>query len=662
MFKKILIANRGEIACRIIKTARKLGIKTVAICSDPDLSSPHVNLADEYFNIRGNTSAESYLIIEKIIDVLKKSNADAVHPGYGFLSENVNFREEVQKAGKIFIGPPSQAISLMGDKIESKKLAKSAGVSVVPGGLDVIKDLKHAIKEAKKIGYPLMVKASAGGGGKGMRIAFNDGELKENFNSAVNEARSSFGDDRVFIEKFIEFPKHIEIQVLGDQFGNFIHLGERECTIQRRHQKVIEEAPSFFVDENLRNEMVSHALKLAKAVSYYSAGTVEFVVDKKKNFYFLEMNTRLQVEHPVTELITNIDIVEQMIRIAFGEKLAHKQKDIKFLGTALECRIYAEDSSKNFLPSIGRLTRYIEPSGKNVRVDSGVVEGSEISMFYDPMISKLCTYSNTRKSSIKEMINALDRYLIEGVKTNRDFLSNILQNENFEKSNYSTAFIKENYKEGYDSFNVDLQDKQKIHAVAVFVNYKYLLRAASISNQLKGFNKTVGMNWQVIDDGKIINSKISFNNFNKSYDIYIGKKYLNLKSNWNIGHPLFSAIIDNNLSYFSIKRNGPKFLINHNGSSSQLLVFSKRHAELNEIMIPRKKEDLSRLLLAPMPGLLVSLLVKEKQVVDENQPLAIIEAMKMENIIRSEKKTKIKKINCSEGDSLEVDQIILEFE
>ncbi|MAJ67307.1 MAG: acetyl/propionyl-CoA carboxylase subunit alpha [Rickettsiales bacterium] len=662
MFKKILIANRGEIACRIIKTARKLGIKTVAICSDPDLSSPHVNLADEYFNIRGNTSAESYLIIEKIIDVLKKSNADAVHPGYGFLSENVNFREEVQKAGKIFIGPPSQAISLMGDKIESKKLAKSAGVSVVPGGLDVIKDLKHAIKEAKKIGYPLMVKASAGGGGKGMRIAFNDGELKENFNSAVNEARSSFGDDRVFIEKFIEFPKHIEIQVLGDQFGNFIHLGERECTIQRRHQKVIEEAPSFFVDENLRNEMVSHALKLAKAVSYYSAGTVEFVVDKKKNFYFLEMNTRLQVEHPVTELITNIDIVEQMIRIAFGEKLAHKQKDIKFLGTALECRIYAEDSSKNFLPSIGRLTRYIEPSGKNVRVDSGVVEGSEISMFYDPMISKLCTYSNTRKSSIKEMINALDRYLIEGVKTNRDFLSNILQNENFEKSNYSTAFIKENYKEGYDSFNVDLQDKQKIHAVAVFVNYKYLLRAASISNQLKGFNKTVGMNWQVIDDGKIINSKISFNNFNKSYDIYIGKKYLNLKSNWNIGHPLFSAIIDNNLSYFSIKRNGPKFLINHNGSSSELLVFSKRHAELNEIMIPRKKEDLSRLLLAPMPGLLVSLLVEEKQVVDENQPLAIIEAMKMENIIRSEKKTKIKKINCSEGDSLEVDQIILEFE
>ena len=485
-----------------------------------------------------------------------------------------------------------------------------------------------------------MVKASAGGGGKGMRIAFNDDELKENFNSAVNEAKASFGDERVFIEKFIEFPKHIEIQVLGDQFGNFIHLGERECTIQRRHQKVIEEAPSFFVDQKLREDMVGHAIKLAKAVSYYSAGTVEFVVDKNKNFYFLEMNTRLQVEHPVTELITNVDIVEQMIRVAFGEKLSYKQKDIKFEGNAIECRIYAEDSTKKFLPSIGRLTRYIEPSGKNVRVDSGVVEGSEISMFYDPMISKLCTFSSTRKSTIKEMINALDRYLIEGVKTNKDFLSNILQNKNFEKCNYSTSFISENYKDGYNPSDINLDDKHKIHAVAVFVNYKYLLRAASISNQLKGFNKTVGMNWQVIDNGKNINARISFNNFNKSYDIYVGNKYTNLKSNWNIGHPLFSAIIDNNLSYFRIKRNGPKFEINHNGSSLELSVLSMRHAQLNKIMIPRKKEDLSKLLLAPMPGLLVSILVKENQVVDENQPLAIVEAMKMENIIKSEKKQK----------------------
>ena len=364
MFKKILIANRGEIACRIVKTAKRLGIKTVAICSDPDENAPHVNLADEYINIGGQSSAESYLIIPKIIDALKSSKADAVHPGYGFLSENVQFRDEIHKAGKIFIGPPSQAISLMGDKIESKKLAKNAGVSIVPGGLSTIKSLDKAILEAKKIGYPLMVKASAGGGGKGMRIAFNEKELKENFNSAINEAKSSFGDDRVFIEKFIEFPKHIEIQVLGDQFGNFIHLGERECSIQRRHQKVIEEAPSPFVDPNLRQKMVDQSIKLAKAVGYYSAGTVEFVVDKNKNFYFLEMNTRLQVEHPVTELTTEIDLVEQMIKIAYGDKLNIQQKDVSFKGNAIECRIYAEDSAKNFLPSIGRLTRYIEPFGK----------------------------------------------------------------------------------------------------------------------------------------------------------------------------------------------------------------------------------------------------------------------------------------------------------
>ena len=662
MLKKILIANRGEIACRIIKTARKMGIKTVSICSDPDLNAPHVNMADEYLNIGGNTSAESYLIIDKIIDAIKKTGAEAVHPGYGFLSENVNFRDEVQKIGKIFIGPPSEAISSMGDKIESKKIAKSAGVSVVPGGLEIVPNINEAINQAKEIGYPLMVKASAGGGGKGMRIAFNESELKDNFNSAINEAKSSFGDDRVFIEKVYKFPKHIEIQVLGDQFGNFIHLGERECSIQRRHQKVIEEAPSIFVDEKLRQKMVGQAIQLAKAVGYYSVGTVEFVVDKDKNFYFLEMNTRLQVEHPVTELVTGIDLVEQMIRVASGEKLSLCQNDVKFSGSALECRIYAEDSSKNFLPSIGRLTRYIEPRGKSVRVDSGVVEGSEISMFYDPMISKLCAHSKNRKETISEMINALDKYFIEGVKTNRDFLSDILQNPKFYNGNYSTSFIAENYPSGYDSFKTEVSHEMQLYAVATFVNYKYLLRAASISNQLKGFNKTVDNNWCVIDENKSYNASISFNNFNKSYDIYVNKKYFNLKSNWNIGYPLFSAIIDNNLSYFSIKRNGPRFLINHKGALHNILVLSERHSELNKIMIPRKKEDNSKFLIAPMPGLLVSILVEENQLIEENQPLAIIEAMKMENIIKAEKKTKIKKINCKEGDSLEVDQIILEFD
>ncbi len=641
---------------------KKMGIKTVSICSDPDINSPHVNMSDEYINIGGNTSSESYLIIDKIIDAIKKTNAEAVHPGYGFLSENVNFRDEVHKIGKIFIGPPSEAISSMGDKIESKKIAKAAGVSVVPGGLEIVPNLKEALNQSKITGFPLMVKASAGGGGKGMRIAFNENELKTNFNSAINEAKSSFGDDRVFIEKFIEFPKHIEIQVLGDQFGNFIHLGERECTIQRRHQKVIEEAPSVFVTDSLRGKMVSQAIQLAKAVGYYSAGTVEFVVDKDKNFYFLEMNTRLQVEHPVTELITGVDLVEQMIKIASGEKLALSQNDIKFQGTALECRIYAEDSSKNFLPSIGRLTRYIEPKGKSTRVDSGVVEGSEISMFYDPMISKLCTHKLSRKDTISEMINSLDKYFIEGVKTNRDFLSNILQNPEFLKGNYSTSFISDNYPSGFDSYSTKVKDKTNLHAVVTFVNYKYLMRAASISNQLKGFNKTVDNNWFVIDGEKTSNISISFNNFNKSYDIYVEKKYVNLKSNWNIGYPLFSAIIDNKLSYFSIKRNGPKFTINHKGALHEILVLSKRHSELNKIMIPRKKEDKSKFLIAPMPGLLVSILVKENQIIEENQPLAIIEAMKMENIIKSEKKTKIKKINCIEGDSLEVDQIILEFE
>ena len=390
----------------------------------------------------------------------------------------------------------------MGDKIESKKIAKKAGISVVPGGLNVIKNIDKALLEGKKIGYPLMVKASAGGGGKGMRVAFDDKELKENFSSAINEAKSSFGDERVFIEKFIEFPKHIEIQVLGDQFGNFIHLGERECSIQRRHQKVIEEAPSPFVDDELRQKMVDQAIKLAKAVGYYSAGTVEFVVDKNKNFYFLEMNTRLQVEHPVTELTTGVDLVEQMIKIAYGDKLEIKQNDINLKGSAIECRIYAEDSSKNFLPSIGRLTRYIEPSGKNIRVDSGVVEGSEITMFYDPMISKLCTFANERDLAIKEMINSLDRYFIEGVETNKDFLSNILQNNEFKSGNFSTSFIADNYPTGYDSSNVSIKEKEILYCVAAFINYKYLARAASISNQLKGFNKTVGNFWSVTDKKK----------------------------------------------------------------------------------------------------------------------------------------------------------------
>ena len=662
MFSKILIANRGEIACRVIRTAQKLGIKTVSVCSEADLNSPHVNQADEYINLGGLTSTDSYLNIEKIIQAIRKTNSDAVHPGYGFLSENVTFRDEVNKIGKIFIGPPSEAIASMGDKIESKKIAKSAGVSLVPGGLDIISSLNDAIKEADKIGYPVMIKASAGGGGKGMRVASDEKELKENFNSAINEAQSSFGDDRVFIEKYIEFPRHIEIQILGDQFGNFIHLGERECTIQRRHQKVIEEAPSSFVDPILRGKMVEQSIKLAKAVGYYSAGTVEFVVDKNKNFYFLEMNTRLQVEHPVTELITKIDLVELMLDVAFGNKLKIKQNNIQFDGSALECRIYAEDSSRKFLPSIGRLTRYIEPRNKNIRIDSGVVEGSEISMYYDPMISKLCTFGENRKKAISEMLNALDRYLIKGVETNRNFLSNILQSQNFLTGNFSTSFIAENYPNGFKSAESDTIDKRELYAVATFVNFLYMYRAASISNQLKGFHRRIDSSWNVICKSETVETKIAFNNFNKSYDIYVNNDYLNLKSDWKIGHPLVSVLIENKLFYFTVERNGPIYKFNHKGAEVELKVLTDRHTELNKLMIPRKDEDKSKFLLSPMPGLLTSILVKERDKVEENQPLAIIEAMKMENIIKAEKASKIKKIKCANGDSLEVDQVILEFE
>ena len=662
MIKKILIANRGEIACRIIKTAKKMGIKTVAICSDIDLTARHVLMADEFVNIGGSSSIESYLDIRKVIEAIKKSKSDAVHPGYGFLSENKDFCEKVKSEGKIFIGPPTEAISVMGDKIESKKIAQRAKVSIVPGGLDIIKTVDKALLEAKNIGFPVMVKASAGGGGKGMRVVNNESELKESFNSAKSEATSSFGDDRVFIEKFIEEPRHIEIQIIGDQFGNYIHLGERECSIQRRHQKVIEEAPSIFVDEKLRNKMAEQAINLARSVGYFSAGTVEFVVDKKKNFYFLEMNTRLQVEHPVTELITGIDLVELMIKIASGVKLGIKQENINFKGWAIEARIYAEDSSRNFLPSIGRLTRYIEPLSKFIRLDSGVVEGSDISMFYDPMISKLCVYSTNRIDSINKLLDALDRYLINGVNTNKDFLSNILQNKSFLNGNFSTNFISDNYKDGYNSENIDAKLSDEIIAIATFIHYKYMMRAATVSNQVKGFQRLISNEWNVIHKNKINRTKISFNSYNQNFDLYVNNKYVTLKSDWKIGFPLLSALIENKLLYFEVIRNGPNYTICHKGQRINLIVLSNRHAELNSLMLPRKEKDTSNFLLSPMPGLLVSVLVKKGQRVQEGESLAVIEAMKMENILKAEKDVIIKDIFSKEGDSLVVDQSIIEFE
>ena len=506
-----------------------------------------------------------------------------------------------------------------------------------------------------------MVKASAGGGGKGMRVVHSEKELEENFNSAISEARSSFSDERVFIEKYVEEPRHIEIQVLGDQHGNVIHLGERECSIQRRHQKVIEEAPSKFVDNELRKKMCEQAIKLAKAVDYFSAGTVEFVVDKNKNFYFLEMNTRLQVEHPVTELITGLDLVELMIRISYGEKIPFKQNEVNFIGWAIEARIYAEDSSRNFLPSIGRLTRYIEPEGKNIRIDSGVIEGSEISMYYDPMISKLCVFSQNRVLAIQKMIDVFDRYLIEGVQTNRDFLSSIFQNRDFINGKFSTKFIEENYSKGFNSEKSELSSPDKMFAVATFIHYKYMLRAASISNQIKGFNRMVGNEWNVILGKQSYKTKITYNNFNKNYDIFIEKKYFSFKSDWKIGFPLLSALIDNKVLYFSVQRDGPKYNIIHKSSKIRVIVLSDRHAELNKIMLPRKEVDNSKFLLSPMPGLLVSILVKKGQSVQAGESLAIVEAMKMENILKAEKDIIIKEILSKEGDSLVVDQSIMEF-
>lgn len=662
MIKKLLIANRGEIACRIIKTAKRLGIKTVAVCSEVDLNSSHVIAADEFVNLGGSTSAESYLDIKKIINAIKTSNADAVHPGYGFLSENVNFSSEVTKAGKIFVGPPDKAISIMGDKIASKKLAFNSGVSVVPGGLEILKNKDEALKEAKRIKFPVIIKASAGGGGKGMRVVYDESNFQENYNSAISEAKSSFGDSRVFVEKFVEEPRHIEIQVFGDKFGNIIHLGERECSIQRRHQKVIEEAPSKFVDENLRKKMAKQSIKLAKAVNYYSAGTVEFVVDKNKQFYFLEMNTRLQVEHPVTELITKIDLVELMIRAAAGEKLSIKQDDVKFSGWAIESRIYAEDSARKFLPSIGRLTRYIEPKSKSIRVDSGVVEGSEISMYYDPMISKLCVFSNTRSDAIINMINALDRYLVNGVQTNKHFLSNIFQHKDFKSGNFTTKFIEENYINGFDSRKSKIINFDEMMAVATFVHFKYMMRASSISNQVKGFTRRIGSKWNVIVNDKTVITEINYNNYNQNFDIFVNKKYIKFKSDWKIGFPLLSALIDNNVLYFEINREGPRYSISHKSSIIDVNVLSDRHAELNAIMVPRKKPDTSKFLLSPMPGLLSSIFVKKGQKVQEGESLVIIEAMKMENIIKAEKDVIIKEIFCKEKDSLLVDQSIIEFE
>jgi len=660
VISKILVANRGEIACRVMRTAKKMGIATVAVYSDADKDALHVRMADEAVHIGPPPSAQSYLLIDKIVEACKQTGADAVHPGYGFLSEKREFQEALAKAGITFIGPDAEAIFAMGDKIESKKLAKKAGVVQVPGYLGVIKDAEEAVKIAREIGYPVMIKASAGGGGKGMRLSWNDQETREGFVSASNEAKSSFADDRVFIEKFIENPRHIEIQVLGDALGNVVYLGERECSIQRRHQKVIEEAPSPFLTPEVRKAMGEQAVALAKAVNYKSAGTVEFIVDVNRNFYFLEMNTRLQVEHPVTELVTGLDLVEWMIRVAAGEKLGFTQKDIKLNGWAMEARVYAEDPYRNFLPSIGRLTRYHEPeAGKHVRVDSGVGEGGEISMYYDPMIAKLCSYGANRNEAIAHMRKALDEYYIRGLNHNIPFLAALMGHPRFVKGDLSTGFIAEEYKNGFSAADLPAAEPAMLAAVAAFVHRRHQERETAISGQLQGRGAHPGDEYVVKTGDSSHSVKL------EGSVLHVGNKRFEIESDWQIGQPLFRAEIkakkDKHSLVVQIDRAGVGYRLFHAGGQFDAKVLSPRAAELMQLMPKKAAPDLSKYLLSPMPGLLVSLAVSEGQEVKAGEVLAVVEAMKMENSLRAERDGKIAKIHAKAGETLTVDQKIVEF-
>ncbi|HVJ43094.1 MAG TPA: acetyl-CoA carboxylase biotin carboxylase subunit [Dongiaceae bacterium] len=660
MFKKILIANRGEIACRVIRTARAMGIKTVAVYSDADAEALHVREADEAVHIGAAPAAQSYLLIDKIVEACVKTGAEAVHPGYGFLSENMKFAEALKKAGVAFIGPDPHAIFAMGDKIESKKLAKEAGVSTVPGYLGVIKDAEEAAVIAREIGYPVMIKASAGGGGKGMRIAHNDQEARDGFRSATNEAKASFADDRVFVEKFVTDPRHIEIQVLADGHGNCLYLGERECSIQRRHQKVIEEAPSPFLDERTRQAMGEQAVALAKAVKYKSAGTVEFIVDSKRNFYFLEMNTRLQVEHPVTEMVTGLDLVEQMIRVAAGEKLALKQSDIKLKGWAIEARVYAEDPLRNFLPSTGRLVRYREPvAGPVVRVDSGVYEGAEISMFYDPMIAKLVTYGEDRGGAIAAMREALDSFYIRGLGHNIGFLAALMAHPRFQAGRLTTGFIAEEFPDGFHGVELNEAEMADLVAVAAIVHQAQARRAMASKPHFRTRESPVNGHW-VVKLGKVTRP-ISLVETASGFAAIDGKRSCEVVSNWQLDEVLFSGRIDGRLVTVQVERDGIGYRMSYAGAQMKVLVLLPRAAELAGHMLEKTPPDMSKYLLSPMPGLLVSLAVKEGQEVKAGQELAVVEAMKMENLLRAERDGKVVSLHAKAGDSLAVDQIIMEF-
>ena len=668
MFDKILIANRGEIACRVIKTARKMGIATVAVYSDADRDALHVKMADEAVHIGPPPAAESYIVIDKILDAIRATGAQAVHPGYGFLSENPKFAEVLDKEGVAFIGPPVGAIEAMGDKITSKKLAAEAGVSTVPGYMGLIEDADEAVKIASQIGYPVMIKASAGGGGKGMRIAWNEEETREGFQSSKNEAKSSFGDDRIFIEKFVTSPRHIEIQVLGDKHGNCIYLGERECSIQRRNQKVVEEAPSPFLDEKTRAAMGEQAVALSKAVDYCSAGTVEFIVDGDKNFYFLEMNTRLQVEHPVTELITGVDLVEQMIRIAAGEHLKLTQKDVRLDGWAIESRLYAEDPYRNFLPSIGRLSRYRPPAegengdGSIVRNDTGVYEGGEISMFYDPMIAKLCAWAKDRKGAISAMADALDAFEVEGIGHNLPFLSAVMEHGDFKKGDMTTGFIAENWPDGFDGVKLPKKTCEALASILAACNFIIQQRASRISGAMENRRRVVGSQWVASVGGHVFPLELHRDGERIEVTHEGGKPVLVDVGGWRPGATLVNARIGRHDFTVKIERRPNGFRLRYRGADLRAYVHTPREAELYALMPEKIAPDTSKMLLCPMPGLVVSIAVEEGQTVEEGQALATVEAMKMENILRAERKATVAKINAAPGDNLAVDEVIMEFE
>jgi propionyl-CoA carboxylase alpha chain len=661
VFKKILIANRGEIACRVLKTARKMGIETVAVYSDADRDALHVQMADEAVHIGASPSAESYLMQDRIIQACLDTGAQAVHPGYGFLSENSGFCKALDEAGIVFIGPGVRAIEAMGDKITSKKLADEAGVNTIPGFPDVLRDGEQAVEVAKQIGYPVMLKASAGGGGKGMRIARDDEECRDGFERAANEARSSFGDDRILIEKFIEEPRHIEIQVMADGHGNVLYLNERECSLQRRHQKVIEESPSPFLDAATRRQMGEQAVALAKAVDYRSAGTVEFIVDPHRNFYFLEMNTRLQVEHPVTELTTGLDLVELMIRVAAGEKLPLTQAEVRLDGWAIESRVYAEDPFRNFLPSIGRL-RYFRPPEESdrVRVDTGAFEGGEVSMYYDPMIAKLITYGDSREEAIEEMRLALDRFIIRGVSNNISFLSALMAHPRYVSGDISTNTIAEEYPDGFHPADLPHEEPDIIVAVAASMVRSYRDRAASIDGQLRGHRRIVPSDWIVKFSGEShpVNVIPAEGGFDVTYE---GQLYA-VRTEWQFGEHLFDGTVNGRQVYVQMNRSGQVYRLSRSGSESDILIVTPRTAELMELMPEKAPPDTSKQLLSPMPGLLVSVAVEEGQEVKAGEELAVLEAMKMENTLRAERNCVVARILYEPGASLEVDQAIMEFE